>query len=240
MEQHTKYLNYDVSGSDRKLLVHTIAAHTHLPFSYLGAPSFSYEVGPYRIDSKGVVYADDSVEPTTLTQLQQALEEHQFFALDAKLECDQPEEAAGVSISLPVSLFSQQNLENLQNLLISKGDLIRKALEVDALPVEVQENQILFPWFDRQLSEEETKAYTHFVASLCALARNQHKIACKQKPTVNEKYTFRCFLLRLGFIGPEYKDERKILLRNLSGSSAYKQDLVNASDLFDIKLIPQT
>lgn len=28
MEQHTKYLNYDVSGSDRKLLVHTIAAHT--------------------------------------------------------------------------------------------------------------------------------------------------------------------------------------------------------------------
>ena len=38
MEQHTKYLNYDVSGSDRKLLVHTIAAHTHLPFSYLGAP----------------------------------------------------------------------------------------------------------------------------------------------------------------------------------------------------------
>jgi hypothetical protein len=57
---------------------------------------------------------------------------------------------------------------------------------------------------------------------------------------VNEKYTFRCFLLRLGFIGPEYKDERKILLRNLSGSSAYKQDLVNASDLFDSKLIPQT
>ena len=98
----------------------------------------------------------------------------------------------------------------------------------------------MFPWFDRQLSVEETKAYTHFVASLCALARNQHKIACKQKPTVNEKYTFRCFLLRLGFIGPEYKDERKILLRNLSGSSAYKQDLVNASDLFDSKLIPQT
>ena len=57
---------------------------------------------------------------------------------------------------------------------------------------------------------------------------------------MNEKYTFRCFLLRLGFIGPEYKDERKILLRNLSGSSAYKQDLVNASDLFDSKMIPQT
>jgi len=38
----------------------------------------------------------------------------------------------------------------------------------------------------------------------------------------NEKYAFRCFLLRLGFIGAEYKIERKILLRNLTGSSAFK------------------
>ena len=35
-------------------------------------------------------------------------------------------------------------------------------------------------------------------------------------------YAFRCFLLRLGFIGSEYKAERKILLKNLSGSSAFK------------------
>ena len=38
----------------------------------------------------------------------------------------------------------------------------------------------------------------------------------------NEKYAFRCFLLRLGFIGNEYKSQRKILLRNLTGSSAFK------------------
>lgn len=31
-----------------------------------------------------------------------------------------------------------------------------------------------------------------------------------------------CFLLRLGFIGEEYKVERKILLKNLTGSSAFK------------------
>ena len=33
---------------------------------------------------------------------------------------------------------------------------------------------------------------------------------------------FRCFLLRLGFIGDEYKAARKILLRNLTGSGAFK------------------
>ena len=43
-----------------------------------------------------------------------------------------------------------------------------------------------------------------------------------EKEVDNEKYAFRCFLLRLGFIGAEYKVERKILLKNLTGSSAFK------------------
>ena len=42
------------------------------------------------------------------------------------------------------------------------------------------------------------------------------------KASHNEKYAFRCFLLRLGFIGDKYKQTRKILLRNLAGSSAFK------------------
>ena len=32
----------------------------------------------------------------------------------------------------------------------------------------------------------------------------------------------RCFLLRLGFIGAEYKDARAVLLRNLQCSSAFR------------------
>ena len=43
-----------------------------------------------------------------------------------------------------------------------------------------------------------------------------------EKETDNDKYAFRCFLLRLGFIGAEFKTERKILLRNLAGSSAFR------------------
>ena len=50
----------------------------------------------------------------------------------------------------------------------------------------------------------------------------QKRITATEKPVDNEKYAFRCFLLRLGFIGNEYKTQRKILLRNLTGSSAFK------------------
>lgn len=42
------------------------------------------------------------------------------------------------------------------------------------------------------------------------------------KEVDNPKYAFRCFLLRLGFIGDQYKQTRKILLKRLSGSSAFK------------------
>ena len=37
------------------------------------------------------------------------------------------------------------------------------------------------------------------------------------------KHTFRCFLLRLGFIGDDSKVARRILLQNLSGNSAFRK-----------------
>ena len=45
-----------------------------------------------------------------------------------------------------------------------------------------------------------------------------------EKPVENEKYAFRCFLLRIGFIGDEekMKKARKVLLGKLSGSAAFK------------------
>ena len=54
------------------------------------------------------------------------------------------------------------------------------------------------------------------------MARNAKRVNAKEKDTDDEKYAFRCFLLRLGFIGAEFKTERKILLRNLTGSSAFR------------------
>lgn len=74
------------------------------------------------------------------------------------------------------------------------------------------------------------KAYTHFIAKLCEMAQNQKRITAKEKEIDNNKYAFRCFLLRLGFIGTEYKAERKILLRNLSGSSAFKGGASNEAN----------
>ena len=66
------------------------------------------------------------------------------------------------------------------------------------------------------------KAYTHLIAALCKLSKEQSRVSPTEREAANEKYAFRCFLLRLGFIGSEYKAERKILLKNLSGNSSWK------------------
>lgn len=128
----------------------------------------------------------------------------------------------GLCISMPRNSFTDTALENVKAIIQVKGELIRHALRLDDLPIKISEEEVSFPWFEEMPSPEEVQAYTHFISALCEMARIQKRITVKEKETPNEKYAFRCFLLRLGFIGKEYKEERKILLRNLTGSSAFK------------------
>ena len=128
-------------------------------------------------------------------------------------------ETTGLTISIPLDKVA---VGNLTNLLDAKGTLIKKALGIAELPIIIEEDVISFPWFEEMPAAEECTAYTAFIAALCQMSIKQKRINSAEKPTDNEKYAFRCFLLRLGFIGAEYKTARKILLKNLSGSSAFR------------------
>ena len=138
-------------------------------------------------------------------------------------EEEPPAIAQGEGIGLTVELPAVQvNVELLGKLLEAKGALIRKALGVTELPMETHEDKVAFPWFQEQPSEDERKAAIALISHLGAFSKHAKRVTAKAKPVANEKYAFRCFLLRLGFIGKEWKDERKTLLRNLSGSSAFR------------------
>lgn len=127
-----------------------------------------------------------------------------------------------LAIDFPREGFSEAAIANLERLVKSKETLIKKALGADRLPIEQTEDRLRFPWFSGSLTEEEVSAYARFIGALCAMAKKQKRITATERPVDNEKYAFRCFLLRLGFIGPEYKEERKILLSRLTGSAAFK------------------
>jgi hypothetical protein len=53
-------LNYNVTGSERKSLVSTIGIVLNAPTKFLGAPTFAYEVGGYRISPNGTLTGEDN------------------------------------------------------------------------------------------------------------------------------------------------------------------------------------
>lgn len=128
----------------------------------------------------------------------------------------------GLTISMPWEGFDDAAWQNLKNLVTSKEGLIKKALGIDALPMMFTPEKISFPWFETQPDAEVAKAAMELIAALCRTAKTQKRVTAKEREVANEKYAFRCFLLRLGFIGAEYKETRKTLLRNLSGNGAFR------------------
>ena len=127
-----------------------------------------------------------------------------------------------LSISLPRTLFTETALQNLDALLLSKGRLIRHAFDIREATYTLTDDRITFAWLHGTITDETAKAYAEFISKLCLMARTQKRVTAKEKIVDNEKYAFRCFLLRLGMIGSAYKESRKILLQNLIGSSAFK------------------
>ncbi len=132
------------------------------------------------------------------------------------------DDADTLTVSMPIEGFSETSLENFKAIIRSKDRLIKKALGADSLHFHRSENELRFPWFTLTGIDGEMDAYVRFVTALCKMAKGQKRIVAKEREEENEKLAMRLFLVRLGFVGPELKVARAILLRNLSGNSAWK------------------
>ena len=240
----TFYLDYNVSGPERKRLVNAIAAYTQADAKYLGVPSCAYEVDYFTIDRNGCVSFDDRADSEEIEGLIDALVNQGFVAQVSDLGCEDADEEAdkdapaaeeaatepdsaedgeqvGLTISLPLDGFNPDSLDRLQRLVDSKASLIKKALGADRLTIQAVDGTMRFPWWDTLPEPEETQAATAFIAALCKMAKEAKRVTATEKVVESEKYAFRGFLLRLGFIGADSKQTRKTLLKNLSGASAF-------------------
>lgn len=220
------------NAQDRKPLVKAISEFTGADAVYMRTPTYDYRIDYFTVTREGNLEFDDRADSEEIEGLLEFLAERGFIAEVADTEpaemaseevsadTDSAEHGESVGLTVEVPLDGSA-VENLTKLLDAKGSLIRKALAVEDIRIEVTNSAVKFPWFT-DCGADERKAYTHFISALCELAKNAKRVTTKEKATDNDKYAFRCFLLRLGFIGSEYKAERKILLRNLTGSSAFK------------------
>lgn len=212
---------YNVTGDERKSLVRIISEAIGMKPVYMRMPTCAYVIAGITVEKDGAVVWDERTDDTTIETVKAALSDAGFTAE----EDTQPEVTSneyGLVVQMPKASFTEDSLDNLHRLIEAKGSLIKKALDVTELPITEEDDKLSFPWFTTESDPDEVRAYTHFIAALCEMARNQKRVTAKEKDTDNDKYAFRCFLLRLGFIGADYKTERKILLRNLFGSSAFR------------------
>ncbi len=208
-------IKFELKPKQRPKLAEEIATALHTVPCYQKAPSLAYKIGDCTLEKDGTLRIPDSVDRETVSSLLEHLKEKGFM-----VEAEQTEDR--LTVSIPKELFTQGVLENLAKLVENKGGLMARAFQVDEIRLTVMEDAVSFPWFPFTANPDETAAYTEFVEKLCGMARRMKRVSGKPTETDNDKYAFRCFLLRLGFIGDEYKAARKILLKNLTGNSAFR------------------
>nr|DAG68336.1 MAG TPA: hypothetical protein [Caudoviricetes sp.] len=208
-------IKFDVKGESRKDLVKVISDTLWIKAEYQYTPTYNYVIGDYTVTKDGTLIFPDEVNPDEVLK---ALAANAFYPVTDEEKKTEQDESASLTIEIPAD---KVNTENLQKLLDAKGWLFRKALGIESLAFEVTGDKVSFPWFSHT-APDLTTAYTQFVSAICRMSVEQKRITAREKAVANEKYAFRCFLLRLGFIGDEYKQSRKLLLANLDGSAAFK------------------
>ena len=187
---------------------------------YERVPSCAYDIAGYRLDKEGVLHIPEGAEETAKDLILQLRE--RGFQDDAEITEEVPVQQDKLTIVIPRESITDMALENLQKIIANKQILFQRAFRTDNTEIEITDEKINFTWFPYTADGDELAAYTQFISRLCDMARDAKRVSSKPTETDNDKYAFRGFLLRLGFIGKEYKSVRKILLRNLTGNSAFR------------------
>lgn len=215
-----------LNATERKPLAALLGEYTNTKPHYLRAPSYAYQIGDLLLTREGNIEDPDTMSQTEFDELLALLDAGGYHPKETDLNPMAEPDAKATStedtelnITIPLD---KVNVENLTNLLDAKGFLIKRALHIDDLRFELNEDSISFPWFSELPAPDEIHTYSTLIAALCKMSKKQKRINATEKPVDNERYAFRCFLLRLGFIGDEYKTDRKILMRYLQGNSAFK------------------
>lgn len=228
-------LTFNVTKETKKAFVNVLAEITGNKPVYQFTPTYAYAIGDLTVNRDATLTTPDDRDLSSLLTALNAMGYKLIESDNAEMTTGQEPEAETVgepaepetdesgiteyTISLPLT---SANVGTLTNMINAKESLIKKALGITDTRINVTEEKIEFPWFERELSPKEVHAYTTFLSLLCKLSKELKHASSRPVETDNEKYAFRCFLLRLGFIGADYKEDRKVLLQNLTGSAAFR------------------
>ena len=141
-EGPTIRIYYDLEGQRRKDLVKALGEILLWEPKYLGAPTFSYEVGNYIVTKIGAIICPESCTREIAEQIILKLKERGFDHTGSNLML--------FVVSLPRAMFDNASLERLHNLVKSKETILKAALGARALQIETTDEKVYFPLSAKQ------------------------------------------------------------------------------------------
>ena len=206
-------IEFHLTGETRKTLVNTISEIIGIQAVYQFMPTCAYKIGEcYTVTKEGDLEISDSADSKETEYLMEELKNRGY---------DIPTENR-LTVQMPADFFDEHTLGNLQQICENKATLFKAAFQTDSLDIIPSDEKVEFPWFKVE-QDGDADACCTFISMLCEFAKNQSRINRKPDTSDNPKYTMRCFLIRLGMVGAEFKTARKVILRNLTGNSAFRK-----------------
>ena len=204
---------FHLTGEKRKALVKAISEILEIPAEYQYMPTCAYKIGEcYTVTKEGNLEISDSADSKETEYLMEELKNRGY---------DIPTENR-LTVQMPADFFDEHTLGNLQQICENKATLFKAAFQTDTLDIISSDEKVEFPWFKVE-QDGDADACCTFISMLCEFAKNQSRINRKPDTSDNPKYTMRCFLIRLGMVGAEFKAARKVILRNFTGNSAFRK-----------------
>ena len=164
-------IRYNVMGAKRKELVKVIADTTGARAEYKFMPTCNYEIDYFTVTKDGTLLFDDCADSEEVEKVLEAIAAAGFECEPQdgreQLSGEETKEAAeatdsasqeanvGLTVEIPLDKVA---VGNLTKLLDAKGGLSKKALDVDTLPIEIQEDRVAFPWFPELPHADSVKA----------------------------------------------------------------------------------
>ena len=195
-----------------------------------------YDNGKSAIETDNEPTAETATQPdtTAATEIEKVSEETEIMAqCETQGNTVPTVESNGIdrfSISMSRDFFDERTLNKLDRTIENKGELFKMAFKTNDLSYKVTDDQVTFDWFPFIGEEGEGLAYSSFIDLLTKSLKEQKRVNASKAQTENPKFAMRVYLIKLGMVGDEYKQTRKILLRNLEGSSAFRKGVPHNED----------
>lgn len=230
---------------DRKEIAKMLSDHFGVEAKYMGTPSFVYQITiaegvTYTIDREGKITNSEGIElelesilkcgapeEISIQEFSLPMDGHSGVTLRNLINLINSKQSIIKKVfNFNEDIVTQEFVEGINNArLVTIDDFKSKAQSIGiektpGIKFDFEKKNIHFDFIK---AFEDIDAAIQFARTLNESAKRLKQSSPKATETDNEKFTFRTFLVRLGFVGDDYKKVREILLKNLEGNGAFRK-----------------